>query len=280
SGVGQVRSGRSGMQIGAGAIVASGTVPIFRGMSAAASPFPPGLWRRIRLHPGNGRIAGGLEDDVHRFLLRLDHRDGAIVAAEASAERFPWSTCPGAAPFLAEELVGRTLAEVAALDPYVHCTHLYELAVLCAAWAGEEAPVTFDLWVGDRPTSEDRASARLLENGEEGLRWDLHGTMIEGPEPWTGRDLRRLSSWKGELPPGLARRVMMLRRAVQVSGSRRQPEVIADRAGERTGRLGACFTYQMPRAMDAVQRRDWRIDFSAGAAGPLQDFDPEAPIAA
>lgn len=238
--------------------------------------FPPGLWRRIRLHPGTGQVVGGLEDDVHRFILHMTHRDGMIVAAEARADRFPWSTCPDAAPFIAEELVGRSLADVAALDPYIHCTHLYELAVLSAAWAERSAPVVFDLWVGDRPTSEDRAAAALLENGVEILRWDLHGTLIEGPEPWAGRDLRKLSAWRRELSLDLSRYAMMLRRAVQVSGSRRQPEVIAARAGERSNRMGACFTYQMPRAMDAEQRRDWRIDFSAGEGGPLQGFEAEA----
>lgn len=245
-------------------------------MTTDIPAFPPGLWRRIAIHPGPAGVVGGLEDDVHRFTLRIDHADGVITAARSEAERFPWSTCPGAAPFLAEELVGRTLAEVAGLDAYAHCTHLYELAVLCAAHAHDAAPVIFDLQVGDRPTSEDRATALLQENGETVLRWDLHGTVIEGPGDWAGRDLKRLSRWKQELSPPDAERAMMLRRAVQVSGSRRQPESYGIRAGERSNRMGACFTYQMPRAMDAVQSKAWRTDFSVSDTGPLQNFDPQS----
>jgi hypothetical protein len=240
--------------------------------------YPPGLWRRIAIHPAPGVIVGGLEDDVHRFTLRLAHEDGVVTGAEAHATRFPWSTCPGAAPFIAEQLVGRTLAEVAALDAYAHCTHLYELAVLCAAHAGDAAPVVFDLKVGDRPTSEDRAVAMLEENGAEVLRWDMLGTLLEGPGAWTGRDLRKLSTWKRDLSPEVAERAMMLRRAVQVSGARRQPEVFGVRAGERSERMGACFTYQMPRANDAEHSKDWRIDWSATTHGPLQDFEPDALI--
>lgn len=237
--------------------------------------FPPGLWRRIVLHPTTGVIAGGLEDDVHRFTLRIAHDGGVITGAWSTAERFPWSTCPGAAPFIAEQLVGRTLAEVAALDAYVHCTHLYELAVLCAAHAGDAAPTRFDLKIGDRPSSDDRTVAVVEENGAVVLRWVLLGTLIEGPGEWAGRDLKKLSTWKRDLSPVMAERAMMLRRAVQVSGVRNQPESYGVRAGERTHRLGACFTYQMPRAKDAEQMTNWRIDWSAGADGPLQGFEPE-----
>ncbi|MET0240545.1 MAG: DUF2889 domain-containing protein [Sphingobium sp.] len=244
-----------------------------------APQFPPGLWRRISIYPAAGQVVGGLEDDAHRFILRFAHADGVIVSADVQADRFPWSTCPGAAPFLAERLVGQRVEAVAALDAYANCTHLYELAVLCAAHAGDAGPVVFDLKVGDRPTSEDRTVGTLAENGVEVLRWDVHGTMIEGPGHWAGRDQRKLSTWKTELTPADAERAMMLRRAFQVSGARRQPPVMAGRAGERTNRMGACFTYQMPRAMDAVQSREWKIDFSATRDGPLQGFDPATMLA-
>ncbi len=237
--------------------------------------FPPGLWRRIILHPVAGQIVGGLEDDVHRFFVRIDHRDGVITGAKAWAERFPWSTCPGAAPFLVEQLVGKSLVEVAALDPYVQCTHLFELAVLCAAHAGDGEPIMFDLKVGDRPTSDDRAIAMLEENGEMLIRLPMLGSVIEGDGEWAGRDFRKLSTWRKELSPRMAERAMMLRRATQVSGARRQAEPFTVRAGERTNRLGACFTYQMPRAMDAIHGVIPRIDFSATQDGPLQGFDPE-----
>jgi len=130
-------------------------------MTSAAYPsFPPGFWRRIELYPAPRMIIAGLDDDVHRFLMRLSHHEGMIMGVEARAERFPWST--------------------------VHAD---------------------------------------------------------------------------------AARHLCFRRG--------QPEHSPERAADRPGRIGACFTYQMPRARDATQRQNWRQDFSGSDKGPLQGFDPE-----
>jgi hypothetical protein len=244
------------------------------GNDSAFPAFPPGFWRRIALHPRPGVVIGGLEDDAHRFVLRLAHEDGRITGVDARAERFPWSTCADAGTFLAGQLRGSSLQAVAALDPRSHCTHLFDLAILCAAHAHEPAPIRFDLKVAERV--ERRTSATLLENDAPVLQWQVNGTLIEGPGDWAGRDMRELSSWKQALSAAAARRATMLRRAIYVSGVRAQPATVDARASDRgPGRLGACFTYQMPRVGDAVQSRTARVDFSQGQDGPLQDFDPE-----
>lgn len=238
--------------------------------------FPPGFWRRIELHPYPGLVIAGLEDDVHRFLLRIRHRNSRIAAVDVRADRYPWSSCPGAGDFLTRQLVGRSLDDVAGLNPAEQCTHMHDLAILGAVHADGEAPVRFDLQVADRV--EQRTRADLLENGVRALSWDLNGTQIEGPIEWAGKDLRKLSAWKRELTPRDAIRATILRRAVFVSGVRRQPAVdpterAADRGPER---LGACYTYQLPRALDAVRVLDDRKDFSLSGTEPLQDFDPES----
>lgn len=232
--------------------------------------FPPGLWRRIDIRPAPGEVVGGLEDDVHRFVVGLRHEGGVITAVDTREERIPWSTCAGAGAFLGEQLVGKRLAEVAAIDPHVHCTHLIELAVVCAALAEIAAPVRFDLKIADRV--DDRTSGRLEIDGVPALTWFTQGTMIEGPAEWAGRDLRRLSTWKAELSPEVALQAMMLRRALMVSGARRQPEDMQRGGPER---IGACYTYQLPRANEAVRSPNWRKDFSAGSEGPLKEFHPE-----
>jgi hypothetical protein len=245
-------------------------------MSGALSvypAFPPGFWRRIELHPAAGAIVGGLEDDVHRFMLTLEHDGERITSVPARTERVPWSVCPGAGPFLQDGLTGRALDEVARLDPKIHCTHLFELAVLCAAHAHLAEPVRYDIKVGDPVNG--RARAVLAVNGEQAIIWEVSGTALEGPAEWAGRDLRRLSQWGAQLDPDLALKAMMLRRAIMVSGARRQPQLM--REGQPSldpRRLGACFRYQLPQATDAQQTPDWRKDFSRSRAGPLQDFPP------
>jgi hypothetical protein len=237
--------------------------------------FPPGFWRRIALHPRRGVVVAGLEDDVHRFALVITHRDGRIAQVQARTERAPWSTCPDAGGFIAEQLTGQRLDAVAACDPRQHCTHLYDLAVLCAARADDPGPTVFDRQVADR--LEGRTSAMLLENGVPKLRWRVADGVIQGSDAWAGRALRELSRWKAELAPDDVIRAMLLRRAIFVSGARAQPEPIAGTAADRGPvRLGACFTYQMPRAAEAVHSLPWRQDFSEADQGPLQRFDPAA----
>jgi hypothetical protein len=238
-------------------------------------PEAPGLWRRIDLHPRAGHVSAGLEDDFHRFTLRLEHADGIVTGVEARAERYPWTTCPGATTFLAEQAVGLHLQALAAMDPYIHCTHLFELAVLCAAHALDSRPTRFDLWVADRV--DDRTSVALLENGSEVLRWQLHGTLIAGPGEWVGRELRKMSVWRQSLDPVSAERAMLMRRAVHISGGRAHVRAATGRAADAgPARLGACYTYTMPRARDAEPVLEWRIDFSRTGQPPLQGYNPDA----
>jgi len=244
-----------------------------------ARAIPAGFRRRIAVASAPGVIAAGLEDDVHRFTVRLAHRDGIVTEVQTTTPRTPWSTCPAAGPALARELVGCALSDVAQRDPRQQCTHLMDLAVLGAAWASRREQVVFDMQVADR--TDERTVARLLENGEEVLRWKLVGSVIAGPAPWVARDLRAFSRWKLHLEPEVALRAAMLRRAVMVSGARRLPADVESRAIDRVReRQGACFTYQSPQVEQATQAAGWRRDFSHSADEPLQGFDPAALITA
>jgi hypothetical protein len=240
--------------------------------------WPPGIWRRIIIWPQRGWIGGALEDDVHRFHMRIDHDGGRITGVQAQALRHPWSACPGAAPHIAGELTGEWLADTAKRDPLKHCTHLYDLAVVLAAHAEDSAPTQFDLRVADR--TDDRTQAVLLENGSEAMRWQLEGTEITGPAPFAGLDLRRLSSWKQDLPARQAERATMLRRAVFISGARLfnpPPGLLA--ADQGSQRMGACFNYQMPQAAQSTRMPDWLRNWQ-GSDEPLGGFDPETAFAA
>lgn len=234
--------------------------------------WPPGLWRRILLRPGAGQIAAALEDDMHRFDLRLEHDGARITAIHAETLRAPWTACPGAAAQLAGELTGARLADAAALDPRQHCTHLFDLAVLCAAHAGDAAPTRLDMQVADRVAQ--RTTATLARNGAERLRWELDGTRIEGPPELAGRDLRKLSQWKRDLPAEEAELATVLRRAVFISGGRQfVPPAGLTAADMGAQRMGVCYNYQRPQAERSTRVADWRADFSQPGREPLQGLD-------
>jgi hypothetical protein len=240
--------------------------------------FPPGLWRRIVLQPGPGWIGAALEDDMHRFNLRLDHTGGRITAVYAKGLRTPWTACPGASELIARELAGEPLADVARRDPSQHCTHLLDLAIVCAAHAGDAEPLRFDMRVADRV--DQRTTATLAENGAEKLRWRLEGTLIAGPEPFAGKDLRKLSQWKRELPAREAERATMLRRAVYISGGRQFAPPPSLHAADIGPRMGVCYNYQLPQAEQSTRSPDWRQDFSGSDREPLEGLDPELELSA
>lgn len=237
-------------------------------------PTETGFWRRVEIYSGAGVIGAGLEDDFHRFTLKLKHNGGVITAIESTAERIPWSTCPGAARFLEQQFVGKRLTAVAAADPYIHCTHLYELLALLARHATQTGSTRFDLFVTD--PLNDWNVATLHENGRELLCWELNGSRILSPSDWSGRDLRQLSQWKARLTSQQAEQATLLRRAVHIARGRKQPQHREVRYASDRGpaQMGACYTYQMHRAQSAIPTPDWRIDFSSSGRRPLQGFDP------
>ncbi len=247
------------------------------GADPAAYPaFPPGLWRRIVLLPGpqipgGGWIGGALEDDMHRFHIRIDHAAGRVTRVVGKAVRHPWSACPGAAAFIAKDLAGQLLGDVGRRDPAQHCTHLYDLAILAAAHAADTAPTRFDMTVADRV--EGRTTAALAQDGIEKLRWRLDDTRIADSD----RDLRRLSQWKQDLPAQEAEWATLLRRAVFVSGARNYlAPSLEQTAVMNQGRMGVCFNYQLPQAEASTRTPDWQRDFSQSGHQPLEGLDPAA----
>lgn len=231
----------------------------------------PGFRRRIIVTPAASVVWAAVEDDFHRFLIRVEHAEGRVTGLKADAERFPWTTCPAAGDHLAAEVTGRPLAEIAQLDPLQHCTHLFELIVLAAVHATDDAPTRFDLTATDRVDGRTRVA--LAIDDRPLLAWDVHGSLIEGPEPWAGRELRRLSSWRHELAPDVREAAGLLRRVVQISQGRGLTlETRKTAADWGKGRLGACFTYQPARAAEATRIPGWIRNFSDDPDGPLSDY--------
>lgn len=231
-----------------------------------------GFHRRIRLYPFPNRIVAGLEDNLHFFAMELAHADQQVIGLQMRAERYPWTSCAHAPAFLEEQLVGKKLDELAQMDMFQHCTHLFELAVLCAAHAGEGAPIQYDLhvddWVGNR------TRVRLLTDDQPVLDLDIKGKIVDTPGEWFGRDVFQLSQAQQEFDAASREKVMLVARAIYVSLGRAAPMV--ERAADRGPRiLGVCYSYQPHRVNEALKVPHSRREFAELSGQPLMDFDPQ-----
>lgn len=231
-----------------------------------------GFHRRIRLFPFPNRIVAGLEDNLHFFAMELMHANQEVIGVQMRAERYPWSTCPGASAFLNEQAVGRKLGELARMNMFQHCTHLFELAVICAAHVSDQKPIQFDLHVDD--WVDNRTQVRLLIDAHLTLQLDVNGRIIETPGEWFGRDMFQLSQWQHEFDAASREQAMLIARAIYVSLGRVAPMV--ERAADRGPRvLGVCYSYQPTRVDEAMRMPHSRREFSELSKQPLEDFDPQ-----
>lgn len=234
-----------------------------------------GFRRRIRLFPAPGRIVAGLEDNLHRFAMELSHNGRDVADVRMRTERYPWTTCADAAAFLREQIVGKRLDELAGLNCFEHCTHLFELAVLCAAHSHDTAPTQFDLHVEE--WAGDRTRVLLQINGRRVLDLRVKGQVVDTPGDWFGRDLLQFSHWRKDLDAASAEAAMLVGRAIYVSLGRKS--AIVERASDRGPRvLGVCFSYQPQRVQEAMRMAHSRREFSDSSDQLLENFDPLAPI--
>lgn len=218
-----------------------------------------GYRRRIRIIPRERRVDVDMEDDAHCFGVTIIHDGSVIEAVETRAPRFPWTTCPAAGTYLSERMTGVLLAQAADVENQRHhCTHMYDLFVLAARHAADQAPLTYDIRVSD----PDRGvrETDVARNGDVILRWKLGGSA--GAEDGLGGDMTALDAWTRELPLDLQEAGRMLRRGAMVSGTRFFDFPVGAPAAGMSQMIGACFTYQPERAGTALRVTDTIRDFS------------------
>src|SRR3712207_1588486 len=79
-----------------------------------------------------GVVRSELEDDFHHFVIVLRHDGRHVVSVDVDSQRWPWSTCPGAAVPLRKlagmPLAPRFTAAARWTDPKQNCTHQYDAA--------------------------------------------------------------------------------------------------------------------------------------------------------
>ncbi|MDE2405131.1 MAG: DUF2889 domain-containing protein [Sphingomonadales bacterium] len=233
---------------------------------------PPGYRRRILVIPGTGHSVAALEDDMHCMVVRIDHDGTAITAVHAHTERAPWNVCPTAAQTLAETFTGLPLAAaVAPRAKWSNCTHLYDLAALAAAHAGDAGPTRFDIASGDPVdgvvTSEIRRDGALVH------RWQLDGQSLTAPAEIAGLALTGLRDWIATLPPVAAEAARLLQWASLVAHGRQMTNWSRFEAEDMPSN---CYAFRPGEPRDHITRTGNRHDFSRGGVEPLDHFDGQA----
>lgn len=221
-------------------------------MSAGTSA---GAWsgyrRRVRIVPEPSRVDVEMEDDCHHFGVTVFHDATTIERVETREPRHPWTTCVLAGTYLRDRMAGVTLAHAADVENQrQHCTHLYDLFVMAAAHAHDEAETFYDIRVDD-PVGGVKL-AELDRDGATLLRWRMGDDTARDGVP--GGNFRALETWSRTLPLDLAEAARMLRRGVMVSGGRSLDFPAGQTAGALLPQMsGACFTFQPERAGSAVR---------------------------
>lgn len=252
-------------------------------VSAAIDWFPrarygrPGIYRRrVRIETGDDWARAEMEDDPHRYGVTLQHDGSVVRAIEGRALRTPWTLCGGAVEPL-QRLVGMALSPDAQqvwrhTNGRLQCTHLFDLAGQAAAHAARGiARRQYDAEVPCLDPEAERV-ALLHVDGVETLRWTLRRGHIVAPAAFAGQEVASMMAWAKAcfIDRDRLEAVMVLRRAVFVSGNRFHDLDDMARAGDAGHVGGTCFVYQ-----------PMRVDQALRVAGSTRDFDsaPEALLA-
>ena len=224
----------------------------------------PGYRRRFVVTPSADYVRAELEDDYHCMSVTVRHARGVAIAIEPVMHRAPWTTCPGAEAKLVETFMGAPLAEFAARgDKIYNCTHLYDLATLAAAHAGDARPAIYDVLTSDPIRGLSRAELR--RDGATLFAWTLDRFTIVAPVDVAGIELMKFKPLLERLDPSSREAAKILRWGIMVGSGRMIPlEVQSD----ATKMPSNCFTFQ-PEMKVRASRVGMIRDFSVGPDRPL-----------
>jgi hypothetical protein len=224
----------------------------------------PGFTRRFRITARPGMVGSEVEDDFHHMKVTIEH-DGMLAhKVNASLLRAPWSTCPGAEGKCEATFTGVALNSFPARrDKAYNCTHLYDLALLCAAHAHEDAVLVYDVFVTD--PIDGKRHARLKCNGEPLLEWWDRDYQIEAPPALAGLNLMGMRDWIDAQDPPQQEAARILQWASLIAHGRIIP--LAQQSDASRMRP-SCYTFQ-PEQAAVAKRIGISRDFSAGNVQPL-----------
>lgn len=235
------------------------------------APHAPGFRRRIRITPAPGHVRSEVEDDFHHMIVSIAH-DGAVArAVKASLLRAPWSTCPEAVGKCEQTFTGVGLREFPGRrDKAYNCTHLYDLALLGAAHAHEDAVLVYDVYVSD--PIDGKRHALLWRNSALTLEWWDRDYHIVEPPALAGKKLLDLRSWIDALDPPQQEAARILQWASLVAHGRTIP---LEKQSDASRMPPSCYTFQ-PQQAARAQRIGKSRDFSGGSAEPLESSEETA----
>jgi len=210
--------------------------------------------REVRVEvPAADLAIGEVIDDFHHFRAEIRHDGRSVLGVRGEAPRYPWATCVGATLPL-QRLMGMPLAgggSIRAAAAYTswraQCTHLFDAAAIAIARTSRGAgPVTYRIAAPDCP--DGRGRIELERDGGALLDWEFEGLRITAPEAFAGQLLRggAFADWaESNLDPELAEAVLVLQRAVTISGARRLDLERIERADLVLPQnpMGQCHTY-------------------------------------
>ncbi len=229
----------------------------------------PGFRRRFRIMPTARSVRSEVEDDYHCMGVAV-HHDGRIATAiEPIMIRAPWTTCPGAVEQLKQSFTGVALKEfVQCGEKSANCTHLYDLALLAAAHAGDREPLVYDILVSDPIDGKRRAELR--RNGATVLRWVEASFRIVEPPELAGLSLHKMRPWIDSLDAVQQEAARLLRWGNILANGRTIP--MEKQSDARRLPVGSCYTFQPQRMIEAKRIGTIR-DFSDGTAQPLEKHE-------
>lgn len=199
--------------------------------------------------------------------VTLVHDNVTANLVKADLVRAPWSTCPGAVAVCEDTFTGIALAAFAAQKVKAsNCTHLYDLALLAAVHALDDAPLVYDVFVSD--PVEGIRRARLYRNGEAVLGWaDAKYRVIE-PAELAGMKLNEMRAWIETLDPVQQEAARILNWVSLIAHGRTIP---MDKQSDASRMPPSCYTFQPEQAARSVRIGGTR-DFSAGTEQPLEQI--------
>ena len=182
----------------------------------------PGFRRQIRLTPGQGVVSAAVMDNFHEMLVRITHDGAVITGFEAETRRAPFTLCPGAEAVARRSFVGLPLARaLVPAEKSNNCTHLYDLAVLAAVHALDDAPLVYDVLVSDAG-DDGLVLAEIRRDGVAVWQWALRDQVVVVPE---AGPLRSLRHWIATLTPEQAETARMLQWCCLMAAARQAKTV-------------------------------------------------------
>ncbi|MBT8123599.1 MAG: DUF2889 domain-containing protein [Gammaproteobacteria bacterium] len=222
-----------------------------------------------------------LEDFYHAFCLQLSHDKNQVISIEAHWYRRPFSACGGAAQAI-EAVKGLSLSEnlldlPSHLDPRQQCTHIFDAANLAITHScRDEQFRLYELEIPDMV--EGQQNARLFQNGDCIINWNLEEGTIVAPEKFQGVSSRKgLTSWAARnLPPAQLEAVIVLQRGIFLStGNAKDFTSLIGKAQSLSGPSNqVCYASQLKRIEQSV-RLGAAKDYSNNAEAMLKFVDED-----